>query len=366
VRAVVAGAGAYGLACAERLARAGASVAVLEADRPANPRAASGGLTRVLRFEYGSEGRYTDMTLRAVERWRALEGEAGDRVFEQRGVLHLASGDGVWERQSYETVRATGVEAELLEPAEVARRWPAFAVGDVAFALYSPAGGFLRARRGTELLAAAAEAAGVELRVGARVTAVEEGVVHLADGSSERGDVVVLCTGSWSAGVDDRLRAIVPTRQVTAYFDGSIGDAPVFGDGGLDFYGMPEHDGLGVKIGWHRVHDRVAGDPSSEAEREVAPPDIEPLRGFAARRLPGLARAPVLDADVCFYAMTPDENPIVDRLDERTVVCAGLSGHGFKYSPVLGAAAAELALGLEPSVDLRGFEVDRRALVGVT
>jgi glycine/D-amino acid oxidase-like deaminating enzyme len=64
-------------------------------------------------------------------------------------------------------------------------------------------------------------------------------------------------------------------------------------------------------------------------------------------------------ADVCFYAMTPDEDPIVDRLDARTVACCGLSGHGFKFSCVLGAAAGELALGLEPSVDLRGFELAR-------
>jgi glycine/D-amino acid oxidase-like deaminating enzyme len=364
---VVVGAGAYGLACAERLARADVSVTVLEADRPASARAASGGVTRVLRFEYGDEARYTEMTVRAVERWRALERHAGELIFEQRGVLHLASRDGVWERQSYETVRGAGIGVSLLEPAEIARRWPAFAVDDVTFGLYSPAGGFLRARRATELLAVAAEAAGAELRSGARVSSVEDGVVHLADGSRECWDVVVLCTGSWSAGVDGRLGAIIPTRQVTAYFDGTIGDdAPVFGDGGLDFYGMPSHDGLGVKIGWHRVHDRVPGDPSSGRAREVTPGDLDPLRGFAARRFPALSEAPVTDADVCFYAMTPDEDPIVDRLDERTVVCAGLSGHGFKYSPVLGAAAAELALGVEPSVDLRGFEATRNALASVT
>jgi glycine/D-amino acid oxidase-like deaminating enzyme len=80
--------------------------------------------------------------------------------------------------------------------------------------------------------------------------------------------------------------------------------------------------------------------------------------------VPADLEAAAVGADVCYYAMTPDEHPIVDRLSERLVACCGLSGHGFKFSPVLGAAAGELALGLEPSVELRGFELGRAALAG--
>jgi sarcosine oxidase/N-methyl-L-tryptophan oxidase len=186
--------------------------------------------------------------------------------------------------------------------------------------------------------------------------------VTTTDGEQLTADVVVLCSGSWSAGLDERLVPIVPRRQVTVYLDGDIGDAPVFGDGGLDFYGFPRLPGCGVKIGWHRTRDGDVGDPSDESLRTASERDLAPLIEYAGRRFPALGGVRVLDSDICFYAMTADEDPIIDRLDERTVVCAGLSGHGFKFSPVLGAAAAELALGLEPSVDLRGFELGRPAL----
>jgi glycine/D-amino acid oxidase-like deaminating enzyme len=43
--------------------------------------------------------------------------------------------------------------------------------------------------------------------------------------------------------------------------------------------------------------------------------------------------------------MSPDEHFIVDRHPQHphVVFAAGLSGHGFKFAPVLGAALADLA-----------------------
>ena len=53
--------------------------------------------------------------------------------------------------------------------------------------------------------------------------------------------------------------------------------------------------------------------------------------------------------------MTPTEDPVIDRLADGRIVCAGFSGHGFKFAPVLAPAVAEFALGHEPSSDLRSF-----------
>ena len=52
------------------------------------------------------------------------------------------------------------------------------------------------------------------------------------------------------------------------------------------------------------------------------------------------------DHAICLYTMSPDEHFIVDRHPEHPQVAfaAGLSGHGFKFAPVLGAALADLAV----------------------
>jgi glycine/D-amino acid oxidase-like deaminating enzyme len=361
VRAIVVGGGAYGLACAERLARGGASVELMEQDVPAGEWAASSARTRVLRYEYGGDAIFSELTVRARARWRELERLSGERLFDQRGVIHFAGGDGTADERSLEVVRSLGIEVSRISAAEIMRRWPAFSV-EADSGLWSPEGGLLWARRATSVLARLALDAGVVVRPHARVVGAAQGMVELEDGTRRSADVVVLCTGSWSSKLDARLEVIVPRRQVTAYFRAPISDVPVFGDGHRDFYGFPAHDGHGVKIGWHRILDAEIADPSAAARRQVTAEDIEPLARYLGRLLPGAAAAPLVEADVCFYAMTADEAPVIDHLDERTIAAAGLSGHGYKFSCVLGAIVGELALGVEPSIDLSLFALDRPAL----
>jgi N-methyl-L-tryptophan oxidase len=361
VKALVVGGGAYGLSCAERLARGGASVELIEQDVPAGARAASSARTRVLRYEYGGDAIFSELTLRARNRWRELERLSGEHLFDQRGVLHMASADGAFEQRSLEVVSSLGIEISRVSKAEIERRWPALH-SDSEFGLWSPEGGLLWAHRSTSVLARVALDAGVTVRPYSRVRSAGDGAVELEDGTRLSADVVVLCTGSWSSQIDDRLAVIVPRREITAYFRAPVSEIPVFGDGGLDYYGFPAHDGHGVKVGWHRTLDAEIADPSADQPRRISGADIEPLAGYVARRIPGAAGAPLSEADVCFYAMTADEFPVIDHLDDRTIAAAGLSGHGYKFSCVLGAIVGELALGVEPSIDLAPFALARAAL----
>ena len=364
MRAIVVGAGMYGLACAERMARGGAEVTVVERAAPAHQHAASGGITRVLRFEYGDDARFTDLTVRARERWIEVGERSGRVLFDQRGVVHFVRGEGddAFERASYELVSSRGLPIELLEPDELARRHPEFRLDGVRFGLSSPLGGILWARRATETWADLARDAGVTIRSGAEVLETAGGVLRLADGEVLRGDLVVLCTSAWSRGIDERLAAIVPRRQVTAYFDLELATIPVFASG-LTLYGFPAHDGMGVKLALHRILDGEIGDPSDLALRVPTDLDIQRIRAVASSFLPAVAASSMRQAEVCYYAMTPDERPVIDWLDERTLVCAGLSGHGFKFSCTLGEHVGELALGLDPGISLEGFELTRSALL---
>jgi N-methyl-L-tryptophan oxidase len=63
----------------------------------------------------------------------------------------------------------------------------------------------------------------------------------------------------------------------------------------------------------------------------------------------------------CYYTMTPDENFIVDRLPDTpsVVVVAGLSGHGFKFTSVLGELASQLALDQTPTLGIDFLRLQR-------
>ena len=57
------------------------------------------------------------------------------------------------------------------------------------------------------------------------------------------------------------------------------------------------------------------------------------------------ARPAPPDARVCMYTNTPDRNFIIDfhPADPRVVIASPCSGHGFKFSNVIGMIAADLA-----------------------
>jgi len=80
-------------------------------------------------------------------------------------------------------------------------------------------------------------------------------------------------------------------------------------------------------------------------DRDVDPVDFGQVANFVSRYLIE-ATTRRTDHTLCMYTMTPDEHFVVDRHPDRpgVVFAAGLSGHGFKFTSVLGQALADLAL----------------------
>jgi glycine/D-amino acid oxidase-like deaminating enzyme len=73
VEAVIVGAGTFGDSAAWRLARSGERVTLVDQFEPGDPRASSGGETRLYRCAHGSDTEYTAMARRARALWRQLE-----------------------------------------------------------------------------------------------------------------------------------------------------------------------------------------------------------------------------------------------------------------------------------------------------
>jgi glycine/D-amino acid oxidase-like deaminating enzyme len=80
-------------------------------------------------------------------------------------------------------------------------------------------------------------------------------------------------------------------------------------------------------------------------DRSVDAAELARVQAFLGRHLPGVSSQAVGHV-VCMYTMTPDEHFLVGLHPERANVAfvAGLSGHGFKFTPVLGEILAELSL----------------------
>jgi monomeric sarcosine oxidase len=127
------------------------------------------------------------------------------------------------------------------------------------------------------------------------------------------------------------------------------------------FYGFPSLDGRTIKFAEHTGGDAVA-DPAN-VDRTVRPADLTKLDAFRRDVLP--RTRPTLDRhSVCLYTLTPDHHFIIDHhpQDDGVIVAAGFSGHGFKFTSVIGEVLAELALTGQTNAPIDFLRWNRPAL----
>ena len=191
---VVVGAGIIGAACAAELATRGKSVLLLEAVGVASDTSCRA---------MGHVGVYDDnpaqlsLTRFAVRLWTELAPELPEAVeFVRRGALWVALTDE--ENREVElkerVYRQAGVEARAIDSATLRRMEPNLRPG-LPGALYVPGDVVLDATEATRFLADRAVKMGADLRVGARVRALETSGVRLDDGSRLRAGTVVVAAG---------------------------------------------------------------------------------------------------------------------------------------------------------------------------
>src|SRR5918992_799628 len=115
--ALVIGAGVFGASLADRLAREGWEVTLVDRFEPGHARAESGGETRLIRCSHGPEDFYARSARRALELWREL----GEGVLVESGVAWFARREDGWEADSERVLRAAGIPVERLSPEAGAR-----------------------------------------------------------------------------------------------------------------------------------------------------------------------------------------------------------------------------------------------------
>ena len=92
--------------------------------------------------------------------------------------------------------------------------------------------------------------------------------------------------------------------------------------------------------------------------------DLNAAKAKLARRIPAMSNAYFRGGWAGLFTTTPDWHPILDQIPgiEGLYCAIGFSGHGFKLSPMVGVAMAELiAQGAASSIDLSPLRLSRFA-----
>ncbi|MEV5744476.1 FAD-dependent oxidoreductase [Microbispora rosea] len=363
--AIVVGAGIWGASLALRLADEGWTVTLVEQYAPGHVRQASAGETRLLRCAHGSDDWYPRFAWQARDGWRNLEQRTGEELYVESGLMWFARDPDGWEARSARVLERLHIPCELLDPAEAARRFPGLRGDDLAFVLWEPNAGVLRARRATQVTARLAGAAGVR-QVRARAVPYGRGAGVVADGEVLTADRVVWACGAWLPRLFPHEAGHVEvTRQDTFHFgvprDWTTPPLPAFCDYDLAAYGHGDMDGMGMKVTGDAEGEPY--DPESGGRRVLRHTE-EQARAYLARRFPSLVGAPVVFSQVCQYALTRDAEWIVAEIDDGVWLLGGESGHGFKHAPALAGYVAEILDGArEP--DARFGLQERRTARGL-
>jgi monomeric sarcosine oxidase len=368
----VVGGGIMGLATAYALLRRGVrGVVLLERERVGHDRAASTDDSRAVRYEYAGQEIYSRMVGRSIEMWRDLEVASGAGLYVNCGVVCWGRSGEQHARLSYQTVSELGVPIREVSTDELVRLYPQFARADIEYATVNPEGGFVRASDCVRALQGLVRELGGEIREQSQLVGLEPGdgrvTLRLADGERIAAFRAVLTTGAWGAKLLPQLGLSLPltaNRQQLIYVSGlddrfSARRFPVFLNLDHDFYGFPLCGPDLFKASIHTPGPVI--DPDV-----VQTPDagfVEEVLVLLRKYIPGAARGDVLMSRMCMYAMTPDEDFVLDRLPgyRNVVLGAGFSGHGFKFGPLIGDLLAALLLEEQPAFDLSGFALARFA-----
>jgi sarcosine oxidase len=352
----VIGLGGMGSAILAHCAARGVRTIGLEQFSRGHDLGASSGRTRMIRKAYFEDTAYVPLVSRAYELWHALEREAGEELLSVTGVLAV----GRDESEIITGIRRAALEHNLpVEPLtsdELRRRYPTLKIRADEVAVFEPEAGVLKPERAIAAHLAVAERHGATTRFEVEMVSWHAHAngfdVLLGDGSRVSTRTLVLALGPWvqqilaAVGVPIRVQRNVQAWFAPATTNYSASGFPAFlldRDGlPAPLYGFPDF-GDGVKAAWHGFGDLT--DPQ-HLDREIAEErDIAPITRAMDDWMPDAARQ-LLSAKVCMYTLTPDQHFIVDSHPdhERLILCGGFSGHGFKFAPVIGEIAADIAV----------------------
>lgn len=323
----VIGGGIIGLAVADRAARAGMTVRILERGRVGEGAShyAAGMLAPVSEAEIGHAELIED-GLRSAALWPAFAEELGVALH-TAGTLHVARDRDEAEALDRELAfrERHGLRVERLLPSAARRLEPALAP-TVRLALHVPDDHAVDPRAVVAALAGRVRDAGVRLDEGAEVAALDAdaGELRTAAGETVRAGAVVLAAGAWSAQVLGDLPVRPVKGQILRLRDPA---GPGLLDRVLRFEGgylVPRGDGryvLGATVEERGFDQTVTAGGVYELLRD------------ATELVPGISELVIEETGAGLRPGAPGNLPLLERRG-RVLVATGHFRNGILLAPI--------------------------------
>jgi sarcosine oxidase len=368
--AIVVGLGAMGSAVSYQLATHGFKILGLEQFSLNHTNGSSHGKTRIIRTAYFEHPAYVPLVQRAFELWLQLQSESGERLIEMTGGLMFGLPESALVSGAIASAKQHNLAFETLASNQVRDRFPMFEPHADEVAVYEKKAGMLFPEMCIQTHAKLTEKSGGTLHYDEPVTrwkAGREGVAITTTKGSYTAKFVIFASGPWITElVPDAGLPLQCERQTVFWFEPKGSNAlfrpgrmPVFMWQTKDssyFYGLPDI-GDGVKAARHHGGELTL---PSQVRRVVTEQDEAPVKNFLTDRIP-MAAGIRKSSSTCLYTNTPDSHFIIDfhPLHPNVVITSPCSGHGFKFSSVIGELVREMIETGGTALDVSLFTINR-------
>ncbi|MBX3439095.1 MAG: N-methyl-L-tryptophan oxidase [Planctomycetaceae bacterium] len=350
--AIVLGVGGFGSAALFHLARRGVNVLGIERFGIAHDRGSSHGETRIIRKAYFEHPDYVPLLHRAYELWRELEALSGKQLYWETGLVLSGPPRGETIIGALEAAGRHGVRVDAMTLADARERFPLFAFAEDDAVVLEPEAGYLKVEDCVATHIEQAQRQGASLLTNQTVrswSVAGSRVRVVTDKGTIEAPHLVIAAGAWSGAMLGRIGVSLSVlRKPLFWHDVSTPDwretsAFYFERPHGAFYGFPSVDGQTIKLAEHS--GGVPVDDPLTVDRGRHDVDLAPVHRFITESLRHVSPQPRRHA-VCMYTMSPDAHFLIDRHPEypQVVFGAGFSGHGFKFTSVVGEVLADLTI----------------------
>ncbi len=328
----------------------------------------SHGDSRIIRRSY-NEPHFANLLLDAYKSWNTIEQNYNQQFIVQTGGLDFGLEHSSEMKKVEDTLKSQNLDYETLNYQDVHNRFPAFNLDKNYYGLYQADAGILLASKALNFFQQTAIHRGLEVATGESVSHLKEENDHIVVSTKSKTfktQKVVICAGSWINGffknfsINHRTK-VLPVNY--GYFKVlkpdlfKVGRFPIFiawGDKTFYGFGSLEREGY-FKVGAH--YSYIEKEFRDETLTKLMDKKLTTdLVSFIGNVFPDVDSTEAI-FDSCFYTMNDNENFILEFHPDNSKIIfgGGFSGHGFKFSPLIGTILSDLALLGKTSFDIAKF-----------
>ena len=376
--AIVVGLGGHGAASLAALSRT-KGMKILGIEKEAEDvydHGSSYGSSRVIRTAYFEDPRYVPLLQKSLQKWKSLQARHKTLdILKMTGGLMIGKPDSTIISGTLSSIKSHGLQHEYLDADTIRSRFKnVFDIDDDDIGLYEYDAGYLIPENCIYAYRIEAKENSAEIYYNEMLTSyttnndVDDTITVNTDKGNYRTKKLLLSVGAWAPSiygesipmdlhVERRVQFwFKPTNEENASL---FHDIPIYiyDKGPNNFYGFPYQNGQdGVKVARHSVTNEPPVSPWN-INRNVSSEEIQGMKDLLAQHVPTL-NGELTRAATCMYTLSSDGHFLLDKhpQNENVILISACSGHGFKFCPIIGDIASDLAIEGKTNSDISLFK----------